>query len=927
MILKKKTFLKKNNNFLKSFLIFYFFLTLFIAVLFFIFFSTSYTVKLKTSKVLDYLSKSGRMNYIHLPEIVFKSVKSNFYKIDKIDLEIRFNDIVTLENERKIAIENNSLGIKDNLTKVKAIISHKNKKIDAEIRLKGNRKIHFVKKKHSSYNVYLPENEYIFGVKNFSIQKPGVRNYIHEWIFNEMIGDLGLIKSKYKFFDLYINGDNQGLYVFEEKMGKEIIERNKRRNGPIFSTESFHRPNENLIFQIYNEKYWNKDQNIELARIARQKLSDFLNGKSNLKETFDIEKFAAFFAVIDATYTAHALFFNSKMFYNPVSGLFEPIPRDGHRQLPNYSKFNNNYYDRIIIDSIFKPETFEELGGNLQIPEGRQWWINKFFLNKNNELNREFYELYKKYLEKISSEEYLKSFLKKRNKEIDKINSHIYSDYFFYSTSRGYSWGLYYFDEKDLFYRAKVIQKRLDVTGKKISAIIENENTLVIDLVYPYTNYRYRKEKLDSLKVQSINCNGPNNEIFDFSLNKNLNVFSNTKINLEFLNNKKIICNYIKIVNYDTNQNFLVKIDKLNSDIKFDNFKIDNSKRFTNYFVEKNNQLFLRSNEISIDEDLYIPENKMVILKDGQIINLKNNAFIISESAWSVNGKENSPVLIQGEIENFGGGILIADKYKTSFFNNVKFSYLGGYKFDYFDKKSKRRYETITSYSSDKTNEYKEKIFEKNLDDLNSEFIILGALNFHQTKLNLSNVSFNKIASEDSINIINSNFIMNDVEFEEISSDSIDLDFSDGVIKNATFKNIGNDAIDFSGSNVSVKNIYFDNVNDKLISVGENSKINVSKINAKKSYTGIAAKDGSIVKASNINMTKVKLPFVSYNKKFEYDKAYMHLENINVSEFSEKWVTDGNSKIYFNNDEVGFASSKIIPIIYKKDLNLLKKIN
>ena len=92
------------------------------------------------------------------------------------------------------------------------------------------------------------------------------------------------------------------------------------------------------------------------------------------------------------------------------------------------------------------------------------------------------------------------------------------------------------------------------------------------------------------------------------------------------------------------------------------------------------------------------------------------------------------------------------------------------------------------------------------------------------------------------------------------------------------FRNIGNDAIDFSGSNVDLTNIYFDTVGDKLISVGENSNINISNINAQKSLVGIASKDGSIVRASNIIMERYKTTILSFNKKFEYEPATMYLK-------------------------------------------------
>ena len=42
--------------------------------------------------------------------------------------------------------------------------------------------------------------------------------------------------------------------------------------------------------------------------------------------------------------------------------------------------------------------------------------------------------------------------------------------------------------------------------------------------------------------------------------------------------------------------------------------------------------------------------------------------------------------------------------------------------------------------------------------DKDSEFIILGSINFHQTKVKIKNVSFKNIFSEDAINIFRSDF-------------------------------------------------------------------------------------------------------------------------------------------------------------------------
>ena len=562
---------------LKNFLITYFISTVSILIIFIILFFTSYTVKLKTQKALEYLTKAGRIEYIYIFNIVYKALKSNFYKVERIDLDIKFDDIIILENEREIAIKKGSLGVRDNLSKVPVILKYKDKEFKSRIRLKGDRKIHYEIKKDSSYNIYLPKGKTVLGANNFAIHKPGVRNYIHEWIFTEMVGDLGLIKQKYEFFDLYINGSESGLYVLEEKMGKEILERNARVNGPIFTTNSDYTKSHlsEEIFQVYNDKFWTKDENLYLVKTARKKLTEFFKGNRPAKDTFDMEKFAAFFAIMDATYTTHALFDNSKLYYNPVSELFEPVPRDGHRQLPNYYKFNINYYDRVLLDSIYKPESAMELGGALQINENRHWWVKRFFTHENSEINYDFYKLYLKYMTQISSEKYLNEFFDSRKKEIERINSLIYSDYFFYSTSRGYTWGLYYFKKNDLFHRANIIRSRLETANKNIIVVIDDDKNLFVRIAYPFYDKEKNLKKLDDLVINSVNCikkenlksAEDSNEIIleKKIINKTVDIFLDKKNKLNQFDFDRLNCSSVTILDNKLKKTYIVKIDKLNS--------------------------------------------------------------------------------------------------------------------------------------------------------------------------------------------------------------------------------------------------------------------------------------------------------------------------------------------------------------------------
>ena len=121
-----------------------------------------------------------------------------------------------------------------------------------------------------------------------------------------MSKEFNIIKLKYEFIELSVNGDNRGLYVIEEGFGKELIERNKRRNGPIFGlNEDLNDTNINPIFEIYNKNYWSQSENKNLALTASKKLDDYFKGILNPNKVFDYERWASYFAIVDLTASYH----------------------------------------------------------------------------------------------------------------------------------------------------------------------------------------------------------------------------------------------------------------------------------------------------------------------------------------------------------------------------------------------------------------------------------------------------------------------------------------------------------------------------------------------------------------------------------------------------------------------------------------------
>jgi len=864
MILKKEIKKEINKNVINKILFISLIICLSIITIPTLLISKSATFKKQKTILLDKVSRSGRYEYIFLPKILFHSIKANFSSFEKLNLDINFKYILKLENLREQSLKEGSLPPRDMLPKIKLDIIHQNKKFSGDARLKGDRIIHFEKKKNTSYKIELDRDNYLFGVKKFSLQKPIVRNYVHEWIFLKLAGDFDLIRLTYKFIYLNRNGENLGLFVFEEGFGKELIERNKRRDGPIFGlNEDLNFTNINPVFEIYNKKFWERDENKKIKLAASEKLKLFFENKLYTKDVFDLEKWASYFAIIDLTGTWHgALLKSVKFYYNPLSGLFEPIPFDGHRFKPNYNRYNQSYDNKLVIDFV----------NNLSEQDRKTGlgWIESFFY-KNGNLDKHFYNLYSKNLFKISSPSYIQNFLDQNLTEINKINSHIYKDSFLYHDQSS-GMGIYYFSLDDFHYQAKNIRDKLNIEGGL--QILENKKESKY-LIKDYFN------SYAPLKVNKLICS-KSLEIKEFVLENLINNFSETIIEIPYKNYKN--CNQLGIVNLLNNKEYLYPIDYINSHDNQISFKDKNSLNYNDFFYKKAEKLYLKKNEVVIDKDVFIPENLEVVIEEGQRLYLINEAFIFSKSPIKIGGN-NSSTLVSGYENNLGGGIIVDRANNISIIKNTNFRYLKGLP----------------------QNKY-------------SEYIILGSINFHETNVNIINSTFNNIYSEDVINIFRSNFVITNSYFENVNSDAIDIDFGKGKILSSKFINIKNDAIDFSGSEALVDEVYFENVNDKLISVGEKSNVIIQNVNGINSRAGIVSKDGSITKSKKIIFKNVAIPFAAYQKKKAYEYGFLDVKEYKIENYYLKWIKDKDSKILGENEILKKSNKDVFFIVNEKKL-------
>ena len=266
---------------------------------------------------------------------------------------------------------------------------------------------------------------------------------------------------------------------------------------------------------------------------------------------------------------------------------------------------------------------------------------------------------------------------------------------------------------------------------------------------------------------------------------------------------------------------------------------------------------------ISIDDPIIVPKNFNLKIEEGSELLFEENAYIyLNQGNLLLDGK-NKPIKLLPKKKYWGGIYVNNSSIKSQIINT-----------------------TIKS----------SKGFQHNGISLS------GGINFYRSDIEIFNSKIINSMSEDALNIINSNFILNNLEIKNSFSDGLDSDFSNGLIKNSIFSVIGGDAIDTSGSKVSIQNVKIYEVNDKGLSAGEKSKITIENLLIDSSRFAIVSKDLSIISGNKINISNSKdFDIMAYQKKMHYGPGFI---NINDVKFNNKVIVQKNSEIIIDNKKV-----------------------
>lgn len=232
-----------------------------------------------------------------------------------------------------------------------------------KIRLKGDWPDHLRSGKWS-FRVRMKDSGAWRGMSAFSLQHPGARDFLKEWLCHKILLKNKVLSPRYTFVKLKLNGVQLGVYALEEHFTKELAEAHGFREGPFFKfsetalwemraaeiatgqsledSTPFYAAGHPEAFQ---EKRWfeNPDR-MALYKRGLALMYAYKQRRLPPDAIFDLDAVARQYALLDLCRGHHSLVWhNRRFFYEPLSGKLLPVVFDAFSGEPGVSYVNGPF--------------------------------------------------------------------------------------------------------------------------------------------------------------------------------------------------------------------------------------------------------------------------------------------------------------------------------------------------------------------------------------------------------------------------------------------------------------------------------------------------------------------------------------------------------------------------------------------------------
>lgn len=769
--------------------------------------------------------------------------------IDRLTIDIKFRDWQKLVEKRNEAMERRLLlQTEDSFVPAELRINEASS-IRIKLRLKGARRDHYNSDKWS-FRIHIKDKDkYFKGMNRFSLQSPHTRGYHFEPLYADHIQREGLLAFRYDFIDLTVNGNHIGVMAVEEAVAKQLLESQHMREGVIFEFEkkqsvqyavanqTSHYNWRKAPINVFQEKKLQQSETLKHhANLGKQMLKGMQEGFLPPSQVLDVPKIARFLAIATLWSSWHAVEWEDIRFYlNPITFRFEPIVSEAALQMADlipggplydyftrsslsYSLLSDPYIRSAYIEElqrITKAEYIDSLVNYLKAKE-------KVYLSK---LHKEYTDLPR--FNPVYLEEKADLFANLNQGNFDSLKWFPGVDH------------RKYFSTFSPFISQR-IAKEVYPVGYNAFFHMDEENSFIEfnNTLFSTDSYKTRSIPVSGdIEVVAIHVDQENVELDSANLPFLLEPEGEAvRVNVE-IEDKNLVApltGSITIAGDDTSYPFASEPYVKPAEVTpLESIRTPVLPHVYRFMKKDGNTLSIKKGSWHITRPLILPDGVSVKIAPGTTLTFHPNAFMLLRGPLLSQGTEAEPIILRGNDNGLWKGVAVMNAASVSemthtHIKNVSFTEQGAWK-------------------------------------------LTGGVTFYQSDINIRNSVFSGATSEDALNIVRSNFTIKDSIFSGAISDALDSDFSKGSIENSQFMDIGGDGIDTSGSEITLSQINLQNIADKAVSVGEESKVEISEIKINGADIGIASKDASTTKVNGVKIDNIKnTALMTYIKKLEY---------------------------------------------------------
>lgn len=534
----------------------------------------------------------------------------------------------------------------------------------------------------------------------------------------------------------------------------------------------------------------------------------------------------------------------------PKSVKFFLNPIDGKFEPIFFDGHRDKWHKKTrLTDLAYKYSSEEDcknnlLGSNTGVYLCNQLDWYKFLFGINFE-NTEFYSEFINTLEEVSSSKFINNVLKKEWDKLSFYRGNLYKE--LWRKDEYFNFGLspYIASWSSLKSRLETIKNEVDVSKNNIPYIEFNDTKKTINIL---------NNKSPLPQIAYLTCEDKTSEPIILLKDKK------KRFDLSLLGRCDSKNSYISLFN--KNKKYL----------------INNGYEDKNFVVTRNSN---QDSQISYSSTFSLNQKEILKVKKDELISAKN---IIFSAGSKICLFKNSTLVLESD---------------NIIFNQS--NQLGGVSIESCDKYG-------GSLIIKNSNILAKDIYANNLFSPKNDLKELyGGINIINSNFLFKNIFINNSKSEDAINFIDSDVNGGNIEMINIKSDAIDLDNSTIKTKNIKCENIGNDCIDFSASIGKIDYIQANNIKDKVISLGEESNLNIKLVDIDSSEIGAVSKDDSILYITKFIYKNVNLPIVSFIKKSQFKSSIIKIKEI-APKNKNNYLISPESYLFINDKQ--FKSNK-----------------